>query len=70
MGICHKELRESRRWLRLIQRTPLMSDASEIDEAIRETDELVRIFAASIRKARANACHEEASGYTALSVES
>ena len=65
LGICHKELRESRRWLRLIQRVPLLTDAAELQERLQETDELVRIFAASIRTARANAkgngmCREEA----------
>ena len=68
MGICHKELRESRRWLRLIQRVPLTVDASELERALKETDELVRIFAASIRTARSNAddgrsCREECGAY-------
>ena len=68
LGICHKELRESRRWLRLIQRVPLLTDAVELAELLQETDELVRIFAASIRTARANAkgdgmCREEAGTY-------
>ncbi len=68
LGICHKELRESRRWLRLIQRVPLLTDAVELEELLRETDELVRIFAASIRTARSNAkengrCREEAGTY-------
>jgi four helix bundle protein len=53
LGICHKELRESRRWLRLIKHVPLLGDnAVELAKAIQETDELVRIFAASIRTAR------------------
>ena len=68
MGVCHKELRESRRWLRLIQRIPLMPDASALDEDIRETDELVRIFAASIRTARSNTCHEDSLPYSTLNV--
>ena len=68
LGICHKELRESRRWLRLIQRVPLLTDAAELEKALQETDELVRIFAASIRTARANAkeggmCREEPGTY-------
>lgn len=68
MSVCHKELRESRRWLRLIQRIPLMSDASALDEDILETDELVRIFAASIRTARSNTCREDSLPYSTLSV--
>lgn len=69
IGVCHKELRESRRWLRLIQRVPLLADAAELGQALQETDELVRIFAASIRTARANAgdggvCREEPGTYS------
>ena len=69
LGICHKELRESRRWLRLIQRVPLLADAAELEMALQETDELVRIFAASIRTARAHAreggiCREEPGAYS------
>ena len=65
LSICHKELRESRRWLKLIQRVPLLSltDAAFLEASLRETDELLRIFVSSIRTARANACREETSGY-------
>jgi len=63
LGICHKELRESRRWLKLIQRVPLLTDAAALDAALNETDELVRIFAASIRTARANSCREDGEPY-------
>ena len=63
LGICHKELRESRRWLKLIQRVPLLTDAAALDAALNETDELVRIFAASIRTARANGCREDGEPY-------
>ncbi len=64
LGVCHKELRESRRWLRLIQRVPLLSDIAALDDALRETDELVRIFASSIRTARENSCREDSSDYS------
>jgi len=68
LGICHKELRETRRWLRLIQRVPLIVESANLDKAIAETEELVRIFAASIRTVRSNArgsgaCHEAPSPY-------
>jgi four helix bundle protein len=71
MGICHKELRESRRWLRLIRHVPLLTDCEEIDRVLAETDELVRIFAASIRTARSNekstgSCREEPATYLNL----
>ena len=63
LGICHKELRESRRWLKLIRRVPLLTDTAALDAALNETDELVRIFAASIRTARASGCREESESY-------
>jgi four helix bundle protein len=50
MKICHKELRESRRWLHLVQRVPLLKPAL-VQPLVDETDELVRIFAASLRTA-------------------
>jgi four helix bundle protein len=52
MSICLKELRESFRWLRLVQRAQLVEESSELDRLIKECDELLRIFAASIRTAR------------------
>ncbi len=63
ISVCHKELRESRRWLRLIQRIPLIADAASVDSLLNETNELVCIFASSIRTARANACKEESTPY-------
>ena len=46
-----KELRESQRWLRLIQRVPLIEPPERVTGLIAECDELVRIFVASIRTA-------------------
>jgi four helix bundle protein len=43
-----KELRESHRWLRLARMVPLVS-ADELDPILKETDELIRIFVASVR---------------------
>ena len=50
LKICHKELRESRRWLRLIQRVPMLK-ASAMQSPVEETEELIRIFSTSIRTA-------------------
>ena|SRR5689334_18797875 len=50
LGLCHKELRETRRWLRLIQKIPLVND-DEVASLLAETDELVKIFYASLRTA-------------------
>ena len=51
MKVCLKELRESWRWLRLIKKVPLTEDLKANDHLIREADELIRIFSASIRTA-------------------
>jgi four helix bundle protein len=53
LGICLKEIREARRWLRLVHRVPLLPPA-KIDPLIAETDALIKIFAASIRTAEKN----------------
>src|SRR5262245_37087072 len=49
LSICLKELKETRRWLRLARRVPLISPPSELAVLLAETEELVRIFASSIR---------------------
>jgi four helix bundle protein len=54
MGICLKELRESKRWLKLIQRVPLIEPPERMDEILEETEELIKIFATSIRTAKKN----------------
>ena len=46
-----KELRESHRWLRLVQRVPLVERPDQVGELVGECDELIRIFVASIRTA-------------------
>lgn len=52
LKVCYKELREARRWLRLIQRVPLVPKPHLLDGLIGEAEELVKIFAASIRTMR------------------
>jgi four helix bundle protein len=51
LRICLKELRESYRWLRLIARAKLYRDNDDLAKVLNETDELIRIFVASIRTA-------------------
>ena len=51
MRICLKELRESLRWLGLIRRAPSLKLGSEVDPALKETDELIRIFVKSVQTA-------------------
>ena len=52
LKVCPKELRETRRWLRLVQRVPL--DAMDLPATLQESDELIRISVASIRTAMRN----------------
>jgi four helix bundle protein len=44
-----KELRESKRWLLLVQRVPMLKSPAKLDPLVQETDELIRIFVASIK---------------------
>ncbi len=53
MGICLKELRESRIWLRIIDRRSLVKRALW-NPAMAETEELIRIFKSSIATAKRN----------------
>ena len=57
MSIALKELRESERWLRLIVRVPLLKETAPVATAILESDELQRIFYASIQTARQKPKH-------------
>src|SRR5687767_15098899 len=50
LGLCLKEIREARRWLRLVHRVPLLAPR-KVDPLIAETESLIKIFAASIRTA-------------------
>jgi four helix bundle protein len=54
MRICPKELRESKRWLKLIQQVPLVKPPDKVDVLLEETEELIKIFATSIRTAEKN----------------
>ena len=52
MKICHKELREARRWLRSVLHAALIEKPRLLTSLVAESDELVRIFSASIRTAQ------------------
>jgi four helix bundle protein len=54
LSVCLKELRETRRWLRLIQRVPLVAKPDAVAPLLAETEELIRIFYRSIQTARKN----------------
>jgi len=47
-----KELRETQRWLKLAQRIPLTKNSELLINTIRETEELIKIFFASIKTVR------------------
>lgn len=52
LRICLKELKETRRWLKLIVRVPLLKPESQVTPVLQETEELIRIFAKSIQTAK------------------
>jgi four helix bundle protein len=54
MKICLKELRETWRWARLIDRKHWLGNDVQLHSILRESDELVRIFKASIQTAERN----------------
>ncbi len=54
MSICLKELRETRRWLRLVKKLSWGKVPGENDGLLAETEELIKIFASSIRTAKEN----------------
>lgn len=54
LRICFKELRETRGWLKLVQRATLVENPTLLVGLIAEADELVRIIASSISTAVRN----------------
>lgn len=54
MKICLKELRETRRWSRLIDRKRWLGKDAQLTLVLNEVEELIRIFKASIRTAERN----------------
>ena len=49
LRVCLKELRETKRWLMLVQRVPLIKTPTTLHPLLHETEELIRIFVASIK---------------------
>jgi len=45
------QLREAQRWLKLIQHVPLIKKPELLDDILQETEELIKIFVASIKTA-------------------
>ena len=58
LKICLKELRETRRWARLVQRRGWAKDETTLLFVLSEVDELIRIFYSSIQTAKRNLLNE------------
>ncbi len=54
MKVALKELRETHVWLLMIQRKPMIEPADKLAQIIKECNELISIFVASIRTATKN----------------
>jgi four helix bundle protein len=54
MKVCLKELREARRWSRLIEQKRWLGKDAQLALVLKEVEELIRIFKASIRTAEHN----------------
>jgi four helix bundle protein len=55
LKICLKELRETRRWARLIRRKAWVNNEATLLFVLSEGEELIRVFHSSIRTAKRNA---------------
>ena len=51
LRISLKELRETQRWLKLIQKIPLLEKPELLNNILEETEELIKIFVTSIKTA-------------------
>ena len=58
LKVCLKELRETRRWARLIKRKGWAREGPTLMLLLSESDELIRIFHSSIKTAQRNAVTE------------
>ena len=54
MKLCLKELRESRRWARLIAKKKWLANDNQLTFVLAESEELIRIFKASTQTAEHN----------------
>jgi len=49
LRVALKELRETKRWLKLIQYIKLINNSDRLDELLDETEQLIKIFVKSIK---------------------
>jgi four helix bundle protein len=54
MKICLKELRETRVWLKIIDKTKLIRPELKLKQLVEENNQLISIFVASIKTAKEN----------------
>jgi four helix bundle protein len=54
LRICLKELRETKRWLRLVSRLEKLGEPANLPACLNEIEELIKIFAASVKTAEKN----------------
>ena len=66
LKICLKELRETRRWARLIHHKGWAKNKSTLLFVLSESDELIRIFMSSIRTAQQNSLTQKRKPETAV----
>jgi len=59
LKVCLKQLRETRRWARLIERKRWAQEDPKLVLVLGESDELIRIFMSSIRTAQQNAVKQK-----------
>lgn len=59
MGIVLKELKESRYWLQLARKVPLIEPSSRADVLLDEVEQLIAIFGKSISTARRRMANEK-----------
>ena len=62
LKVCLKELRETRRWARLIKRKAWAKNDATLLFVLSESDELIRIFYSSVQTAKRNALAEKRPG--------
>lgn len=54
LKVCLKELRETRRWAQLVERKSWLRSDARLAFVLKEAEELVRIFKASVQTAERN----------------
>jgi four helix bundle protein len=59
LRVCLKELRETKRWLCLVRRLKKLGEPANLPACLNEIEELIRIFAASVKTAEKNAKERE-----------